>query len=256
LHNAGTGLALSGTSIRVKLLTPSLLMNSRLLRAAAAAFAILALPSVASAQIYSWRDANGGLVVSNRPKDAKVRTYAVSNALGFRATRPALTIHDALYDRLIDQHSVANGVSSDLVRAVVQAESAFNPFARSVKGAMGLMQLMPATAAEYGVVNAYDPAANVRAGVAYLKSLLVRYANDEELALAAYNAGPGAVEKYGSVPPYRETRAYVARVRRTAGSRTAPETQIFRTVEIKDGREIPRYSNTPPASTPAAPSGR
>lgn len=256
LRNLGTGLALSDKYIQVKLLTSNVLMSSKLLRAAAAALVVLALPSVASAQIYSWRDANGGLVVSNRPKDAKVRTYAVSNALGFRATRPALTAHDALYDHLIDQHAVANGLSSDLVRAVVQAESAFNPFARSVKGAMGLMQLMPATAAEYGVVNAYDPAENIRAGVAYLKSLLVRYSNDEALALAAYNAGPGAVEKYGSVPPYRETRDYVARVRRTAGSRTMPETQIFRTVEVKDGREIPRYSNTPPASTPAVPSGR
>ena len=230
-------------------------MGYKLFRAVAAGFLLLCVPAVASAQIYSWRDGNGVLVVSNHPKDAQARTYSVSNAVGFRATRPASSIHDAVFDQLIERHALANGVSSDLVRAVVQAESAFNPFARSVKGAKGLMQLMPATATVYGVANAYDPAENIRAGVAYLKSLLVRYAYDEELALAAYNAGPGAVEKYGKVPPYRETRDYVARVRRTAGSNTKPQT-IFKTVDVtKDGRESPRYTNTPPTAA-AGPSGR
>jgi len=236
--------------IRFKLLTPNVLMSPRLLRAAAAAIAVLALPAVASAQVYSWRDANGVLVVSNRPKGAQVstsqvRTYTVSNAVGFRATRPALSAHDALYDRLIDQHAGAHGVSAALVRAVIQAESAFNPFALSPKGAMGLMQLMPATATEYGVLNAYNPAENIRAGVAYLKSLLVRYGFKEELALAAYNAGPGAVEKYGAVPPYRETRNYVAQIRRNAGPFTPPVMKVYRTVEVVNGRGVPRYSTNP-----------
>ena len=90
---------------------------------------------------------------------------------------------------------------------------------------------------------------NIRAGVAYLKSLLVRYDHDESLALAAYNAGPGAVEKFGrSVPPYRETRDYVAKIRAASSTGAArPVTHVFKTVEIVDGREIVRYSNKPAA---------
>jgi soluble lytic murein transglycosylase-like protein len=110
---------------------------------------------------------------------------------------------------------------------------------------MGLMQLMPATAVRYGVSNPYDPIQNIRAGVAYLRSLLDRYSHNEELALAAYNAGPAAVEKYGAVPPYRETRDYVKKIRNDAGARPAP-TRVYRVVELKDGREIVRYTNTPP----------
>ena len=117
--------------------------------------------------------------------------------------------------------------------------------ARSVKGAMGLMQLMPATAVAYGVSNAFDPAENIRAGVAYLRGLLDRYSQNEELALAAYNAGPTAVAKYGAVPPYRETKDYVAKIQKNAGSRPAP-LRVYKVVEIKDGREVVRYTNTPP----------
>ena len=124
---------------------------------------------------------------------------------------------------------------------MIQAESAFNPNARSVKGAMGLMQLMTATAAEYGFVNAYDPQDNIRAGVSYLKSLLVRYDDREELALAAYNAGPGAVERYSGVPPYRETVNYVDRIRNASGP--APAMRIYRRLVIVDGREVWKYSN-------------
>ena len=104
-----------------------------------------------------------------------------------------------------------NTVSVDLVCALIQAESAFNPRAVSPKGAIGLMQLMPATAAEHGVTDAFNPVQNIRAGVKYLKQLLDSYDGRVELALAAYNAGPGAVKKYGGkVPPYRETQNYVA----------------------------------------------
>jgi len=109
---------------------------------------------------------------------------------------------------------------------------------------MGLMQLMPGTAAEYGVTNAYDPVQNIRAGVAYLKRLLVRFGNDVSLALAAYNAGPGAVEKYGrAVPPYKETRNYVSKIRANAGTAAEEPKRLFRTIEIVDGREVVRYSD-------------
>jgi soluble lytic murein transglycosylase-like protein len=220
-------------------------MSSRLVRfVAATAALILATPLAARAEIYSWRDATGNLVLSDRPRDGGERTtYAVGTTGDIRTTRPSR--RNTTYDSIITEHATSHGIRADLVRAVIQAESAFNPMARSVKGAMGLMQLMPATAIAYGVTNAYDPVQNIRAGVAYLRSLLVRYSQNEELALAAYNAGPTAVEKYGAVPPYRETRNYVAKIRNDAGARPAP-TRVYKVVEIKDGREVVRYTNTPP----------
>jgi len=200
----------------------------------------LAVPSVASAQIYSWRDANGNLVLSNhKPANStELRSYAVPQTDTVRATRYAPPARTRTYDDLIVEHARLNGVRTDLVRAVVQVESGFNPAARSPKGAMGLMQLMPATAREYGVANPFDPTENIRAGVAYLRQLLDRYQNNESLALAAYNAGPGAVDKHGeTVPPYRETRDYVARINQMAGARPIAlrSSQIYRVVEIVDG---------------------
>ena len=122
----------------------------------------------------------------------------------------------ARYSDLIEKVSAENGVDSKLVRAVIQVESAYQPRARSRKGAMGLMQLMPATARQYGVRNPYDPEANIEGGTRHLKMLLQRF--PRALALAAYNAGEGAVERFGGIPPYPETRAYVSRVLALAGS--------------------------------------
>jgi soluble lytic murein transglycosylase-like protein len=221
-------------------------MLSRLHFAALIGLAFLALtPAPASAQIYVWRDPAGNLVLSDRPKDPSARTYSVATTGTVRVTRQAIG-RRAAYDDLIEQHSATQGVRPDLVRAVIQAESAFNPNARSVKGAMGLMQLMPATAAEYGVANPYDPHDNIRAGVAYLRSLLTRYDENVDLALAAYNAGPGAVEKYGgSVPPYRETMNYVDRIqgKMKAGPPAPAPFRLYRIVQIVEGREVVKYSN-------------
>lgn len=216
----------------------------------------LASAAPAQAQIYSWRDANGVLVVSNRRPDsaftASTRSYAVPKAESVRATRYAASERGRQYDDLITEHSRLNGVRSDLVRAVMQVESAFNPNAMSPKGAMGLMQLMPSTARQYGVRNAFNPAENVRAGVAYLRGLLDRYSNNEELALAAYNAGPGAVDKHGqAVPPYRETRNYVAQIHKMVGTGGRVENrgnQIYKSTEIIDGREVVRYTDKKPTS--------
>ncbi len=215
----------------------------------AAAALCLLTPSLAHAQIYSWRDAAGRLVLSDKPKDPAAKIYAVSNASSvstFATTNPAARQRAEQYDELIVEHAQANSLSPDFIRAVIQAESAFNPWARSNKGAMGLMQLMPHTAAEYRVVNAYDPAENIRAGTAYLKSLLDRYDNNQALALAAYNAGPGAVDKYGhAIPPYKETRAYVERIQKSEATAAVNTHRIFRVVQVVDGHEVVRFTDKP-----------
>ena len=214
----------------------------------AAALAVLT-PSLAQAQIYSWRDASGRLVLSDTPRDSSAKIYAVSSRSArndFATTKPAAAQRAALYDELIVQHAAVNSLSPDFVRAVIQAESAFNPWARSIRGAMGLMQLMPETAAEYRVLNAYDPAENIRAGAAYLRTLLDRYDNNQALALAAYNAGPRAVDKYGrAIPPYKETRAYVARIQKSQTAAAVNAHRIFRYVEVVDGHEVVRFTDKP-----------
>ena len=221
------------------------------LTVAAAATLVAAFASPAQAQIYSWRDGEGRLVLSNaRPHNGEsVQSYAVPEAEGVRTTRDAVSLDRMqAYDDLIVEHAHLNNVRPSLVRAVVQVESGFNPRAYSPKGAMGLMQLMPATAREFGVRNAFDPVENVRGGVAYLRQLLDRYDGNEQLALAAYNAGPGAVDKHGqAIPPYRETRDYVSKVNGIAGD--APKTgrtKLYRIVEVVDGREIIKYTDKKP----------
>lgn len=115
-------------------------------------------------------------------------------------------------NELIDKYAEKNGLDADFVKAVIKQESGFNPNATSHCGAMGLMQLMPATAEGLGVTNAYDAEQNIQGGTKYLKGLMDRFDNNKSLALAAYNAGPNAVKKYGGIPPYMETQNYVKSV--------------------------------------------
>lgn len=119
---------------------------------------------------------------------------------------------DNNYQNLIQKASAKYGVDQSLIQSVIQTESNFNEKAVSKVGAQGLMQLMPATAKSLGVENAFDPQQNIEGGVKYLSQLLGKYNGNKELALAAYNAGPKAVEKYGGVPPYKETQQYVKKI--------------------------------------------
>ena len=212
----------------------------------------LLLPSAALAQIYAWRDAKGTLVLSDRELDTPTKIYEVHGAPAYRTTTAEATAGSApRFDSFVLAHAQRHSLRPELVRAVIQVESGYNPLATSPKGAMGLMQLMPATARSLGVRNPYDPEENIRGGTAYLRRLLDKYDGNEELALAAYNAGSGAVDRYGQVPPYRETRDYVRRVGVKAGasdSGTAAKFRIYKTIEIIDARAVPRYSTQRPAA--------
>ena len=208
----------------------------------------VAIASPADAQIYSWRDADGKLVLSDKPRagDGPMATYEVHGASTVRSTTLPTSGKSAPYEASIAEHAGRQQVAADLVRAVIQVESAFNPTAVSPKGAMGLMQLMPATAVELGVKNPFDPDQNIRGGVTYLRKLLDRFDGNVELALAAYNAGMGNVEKYGDVPPFKETRNYVKKI--TGAAPPAPVNVVYKWIELVNGKPVIKLSNKPPAT--------
>jgi len=220
--------------------------------------AFLAVPRPAEAQIYSWRDAKGTLVYSNRQLDPSATRLGLPTAPSVRAPKAAAATQQrrgSEYDGFIDEQAATHGVRPELIRGVIQAESNFNPRALSPKGAMGLMQLMPATAADLGVLNPFNALENIRGGITYLRQLLDRYDSNEALALAAYNAGPGAVDRHGAqVPPYQETQQYVKRILGSIPSATAADVAspkvIYKTTEVIDGQSVPRYSTSKPASGP------
>ncbi|WP_370271296.1 transglycosylase SLT domain-containing protein [Guyparkeria sp. SCN-R1] len=186
--------------------------------AATVLFSLLAA-AAAQADVYKYRDAQGVVHLTNVPQQSANEPYALwrkSEATkpkgwqdGYRVM-PRL-VHDR-YVEPVNRFAGLYGVDPTLIRAVIHAESAFRPEVVSPKGAGGLMQLMPATAARFDVVDRFDPEDNIAGGVAYLALLLEMFQGDRELAVAAYNAGEGAVQRYGGIPPYEETRTYVKRV--------------------------------------------
>ena len=172
------------------------------MRAFAVLPALFALASPLAGEVKVGLRSDGRTLIYNEEPEHRARRQA--------GTLLAVPVED--WGPVIDYYSRNHRLEPRLVRAVIQVESGYNPRAVSSKGAMGLMQLMPETARELAVEDPYDPAENIRAGTTYLRRLLDRFTERLELALAAYNAGPGAVERHGGVPPYIETKDYVGRV--------------------------------------------
>jgi soluble lytic murein transglycosylase-like protein len=167
-------------------------------------------------KIYTYLDADGLRHYTDVPDNSRYRLLVLSpqdrTASGDRYDWMLLA-KAGQYDSIIEKAAISASVESNLLRAVIVVESGFNSRAVSKRGAMGLMQLMPATAARFGASNPYDPRENVRAGARYLKFLIDRFGQDVSLALAAYNAGEEAVARNGGqIPPFTETMAYVPRV--------------------------------------------
>ena len=159
---------------------------------------------------------SGGREARPTAQEARAETVQADGTPAASETESELTI-----DEHIKEVAARYGVRADLVAAVIEAESEFNPRAVSRRGARGLMQLMPKTAATLGVDDPFDPKANIEAGVKHLRAMMDRFDNNIPLALAAYNAGEVAVIKHRGVPPYRETRAYVKRILKRLDSSTA-----------------------------------
>jgi soluble lytic murein transglycosylase-like protein len=175
--------------------------------------------NLAQAALYVYELPDGSRVVTDHALNGRnyrlIRVGETARNIGKLAAHqdPQLFRADpSTYDRLIRRVANQYDVDFALVKAVMHVESGFNPYAKSNKGALGLMQLLPTTAQRYGIDDVYDPVSNVIAGVRHLKYLLTMFNDKQKLALAAYNAGENAVYRYRGIPPYPETQAYVRKV--------------------------------------------
>ncbi|WP_269915024.1 lytic transglycosylase domain-containing protein [Acinetobacter sp. HY1485] len=174
---------------------------------------------------YTYKDADGGILLTDRKMNGtqytkvNVTYYADSNMHRYQnwgksesAVLPSYSRNKNAFDAIIKDAAQQHGLAEGLIKAVMHTESGFNTSARSPVGAQGLMQLMPATAKRFNVFNSFDPQQNIHGGAKYLSFLLKRFKGNMSLALAAYNAGEGNVQKYGGIPPFKETQDYVHRV--------------------------------------------
>jgi soluble lytic murein transglycosylase-like protein len=165
--------------------------------------------SPAMADIYLYIDSQGVLHFTNTPTSNRYKVYMRESL-----KRPEAFYTIESYDDVISEAAKRNGLSSSLLKALIHVESFFNPRAVSKKGAMGLMQIMPENLQLLNINDPFDPWQNIMGGAAYLRAMLERFSGQLPLALAAYNAGPTAVEKYNDIPPYPETQDYVQKVMR------------------------------------------
>jgi soluble lytic murein transglycosylase-like protein len=178
-----------------------------------------AAPAGATGMLYVYELPDGSRIVTDHALNNRhyrlVRTGADARGLGHLAASQNSQLFrtdPSTYDDLIRQAAARHQVDFALVKAVMHAESAFNPYARSPKGALGLMQVMPATAQRHGFEDVYEPAKNIEAGVKHLRYLNELFGNKQYLVIAAYNAGENAVKQHRGIPPYEETQQYVRRV--------------------------------------------
>ena len=183
-------------------------------------------PGRSTADVFVYKDKQGVLTFTNVPTHQGFRRVIRESSRQFE---PFSSVNG--YEDVIQSASERYLLDADLIRAVIKAESNFNSSARSNKGAMGLMQLMPETVRLHNVIDAYDPIGNIEGGVRHLRMLLERYQGDLRLSLAAYNAGSQAVDRHGGIPPFAETKDYVRRVLqyydtyRDGGVRTVQQVQ-------------------------------
>ncbi|HZQ63253.1 MAG TPA: lytic transglycosylase domain-containing protein [Casimicrobiaceae bacterium] len=256
----------------------------------AAALGIMAFAPLAPAEVWGFVDDTGQVHVANWQLDARYHLFFKGEAPGEPASSspaapasdasaaasaapadPAVQrwlndVHSKRYERLIEQHAARASVDPALVKAIVAVESSFTPTAVSPKGARGLMQVMPQTAARYGVSSdntrsaeekLLDPVVNLQVGTRYLRDLLAHFADNIALAIAAYNAGENAVERYKNrIPPYPETREYVKRVQQLYAAfrpaKAATPTQVSTAAPLTNGRIRGTFAAEPKVAQAAA----
>ena len=181
----------------------------------------IAASSFAAPPVYTTRSSDGSLVFSDAPiESGKMVRTSYQASYGRPAARTScvglsntdMAKRATQLDQTIEAAAAAHNIDADLIRAIAQVESCFDQNAVSVVGAEGVMQLMPATAKELGVTDSFNAVQNINGGARYIAQMLKRFDSNHQLALAAYNAGPGAVAKHGGIPPYKETRNYVKKV--------------------------------------------